>query len=171
MNTKKTENTKYLVKKEIPLKTPLKKGDVFDNTHPFFKLLDVNDSNFFEVYYEPIYKINEKLLFRGKRDVSPQLYYIYSIVNPKSYTIKHVSDGRVETITDKTLNVKKPTFFWFVNSDGKLCEDYEERPSLSLVGLNFKRRIGNYHLKKVDAERYRDDLLKINGGTKFFKID
>lgn len=147
------KNERYLVKKTIPLNPPLKAGDVVDASHPFYKTLDFKDSNFFEIYSEPMYYVGQTLIYNNK------LCVVNLVVNSKLYEVKNVNDGYKYRITDKTKTTS-PTFFWFLNSDGKLIEDYEERETMNRTGLSFKKRVGNYHLTKEDAEKYRDYLLK-----------
>lgn len=150
-------NKVYIVKKTIPLSPfPLKKGDKIDKTHPLFSMLDVSDSNYFDLYIEPKYQIGQELLY--SKDKFVVLLYIVSKINNGSYVLSRQGSSDV-TITDKTPNVRIPTRFWFVNSNGKVCTDYDERKGIDKEGLIFKKKSGNYFDNIDDARKHRDFLI------------
>lgn len=43
-----------------------------------------------------------------------------------------------------TVGIKKLTYFWFINSNGEIQKDYVERKKISVDGLIYKRKSGNY---------------------------
>lgn len=144
---------KYLVKKTIPLiDSPLKSGDIIDTMDHKYALLNFNDSNFFEKYHDPKYIVGQKLIYMR------MLCTVKRIITPTTFEILHEGAGKRYTISDKakTTNV---TEFWFINSNGKICPDYEERSGILLTGLRYKKRTGNYFLSKEEAKTHLDKLL------------
>ena len=146
----------YCKKKDIPFKPkPLKKGDVIDSSFEQIKYLDLTDKNFFELYKEPIYTIGEELLYTEFSRT--EIYIVISAYGDGKYTIRN-DKGALVYITDKTKNVKKPKRFWFVNSNGIISQDFEERKKIDKAGLEYKKAIGNYFLTQNDASLYKDYL-------------
>jgi hypothetical protein len=151
---------RYVLKKDIPFRiNKLKKGDIIDQNYSQIGLLDLSDTNYFEVYFEPIYQVGEQLLYKKNRYTGFELYDVITGFNGKQYRIKNVKTGQIEEITDKTVGVKKLTKFWFINSNGQICSDYEERRDINKEGLEYKKKIGNYFSSLEIAREYKNALL------------
>jgi len=148
---------KYIVKKDIPFKpTPLKKGDVIDSSFEFIKYLDLSDNDFFMRYIEPIYTLGEELLYTEFNKT--EVYNVTSVSGDGKYTIRNGS-GKLVNITDKTKNVKPPKRFWFINSNGIISQDFEERKNINFLGLEYKKITGNYFLTQEDAISHKKYLI------------
>ena len=150
---------KYTVKKNIPLKGgALKKGDTIDDSDSKYWSLDFNDKDFFEIYQDPIYKKGQPLLYKPIGDRHFSLFTVTTVFGNKTYEIKN-DHHDVHTITEKTV-VKIPTIFWFINSNGIVSSDFEERYGINKDGLDYKKRSGNYFATKEICELYKQTLLK-----------
>lgn len=148
---------KYVVKKSIPLAIPLKKGDVIDSKDVKYNFLDFKDVNFFERYSEPLYKEGDELLIKLSSYHREKLFKITKVLYNKQY---EVYDGSTHIVISEKTKVRKPTNFWFINSNGKICPDYEERFGIDKEGLDFKKQTGNYFKTIEEARIYRDSLIK-----------
>ena len=66
------------------------------------------------------------------------------------FRIKGVDNGICITIKHDT-KLRQPTRFWFINSNGKIINDYEERAKVNNSGLAHKKITGNYFKSMDDA--------------------
>lgn len=148
------EYPKYVVMKDIPLiPNPLKKGDVITPALGGYEHLNVKDEKFFKPYQEPLYKMDEQLIIKN----GSTIYKVTQVFNTGRYTI---SDGLCNfTITDKTSNVRKVKSFWFINSNGIISPDCEERKGMNKEGLAYKKATGNYFSTKEEAILAKKQLL------------
>lgn len=149
---------KYLVKKEIPLTMGiLKVGDVIDGNDIKYNMLDFSNTNFFQKLGSPKYCEGQPLLYKDC------LYFVTKIHPSVTklghiYTIKSSNNINITTIDDKT-KIIIPTIFWFINSNGVICSDYEERKNISLNGIRFKKIAGNYFKALEDAKNKLNSIL------------
>lgn len=149
---------KYLVKKEIPLLTgTINVGEIINSDDLMYKTLDFSNTNFFEKLANPIYCVDQPLLYKDC------LYFVTKVDRPVgklgyTYTIKSSNNINVTTINDKT-KIIIPTIFWFINSNGVICSDYEERKNISLNGIRFKKIAGNYFKTLEDAKNKLNSIL------------
>lgn len=140
---------KYLVKKPIPLISGLlNKNDIIDGNDPKYKNLSFDNSDFFEVYSDPIYQIDQEVIYNER------LCKVKNIISSKRYDIIEEGTGTRYTITDKT-KVSIPKRFWFINSNGIVCTDCEERSGIKKEGLNYKKITKNYYLTEDLAKEAR----------------
>ena len=145
---------KYLVKKPIPLITGLLNcGDIINSEDPKYKSISFANQDFFEIYYEPIYYIGQEIIY------NQHLCKVKEIISNKRYDIMEEGSENHYTITDKS-KVTIPKRFWFINSNGIISSDIEERKKINKAGLEFKKLIGNYFPNEDMARKYKENLLK-----------
>lgn len=146
---------RYIVKKQIPIAGGLKKGYVIDSSHAIYSNLDFSDKEFFEPYPEQLYEINQEVVYDGIR------YKVINIINNGiNYVIRN--DNGIQTTINNKTKILIPTNFWFINSNGQIQSDYEERKGINKDGLKFKKLTGNYFVTFELAQYFRDKLLKDN---------
>mgnify|MGYP001228386871 CR=1 FL=1 len=149
---------KYLVKKNIPLILGIKKGDIIDSNDKMYSILDLRDTSFFEAYIETSLVVGDHIICSEFDFQSKDLCEIIS-ENGNNFTVKNLKNGKSFSIKKKS-KYKIPTYFWFINSNGELQSDYEERPRINKLGLEFKKKIGNYFSNKEDCQKHKEKLLK-----------
>lgn len=149
---------KYKLVKNIPFNVDGKElmvGDIIDASDKKYEAFNFLNKNLFEPFYESKYEYGQKLIYDDK------FYLVIGCDAAKQiYTIQCNNTIPIK-ITDKT-KVTIPTPFWFVDSNGRIQQDYLERPKLDKDGLKFKKDIGNFFLTNEDVSRYRRELLTIN---------
>lgn len=148
------EYEKYVVMKDIPLvPRPLKRGDVITPALGGYEHLNLKDEKFFKKFQEPLYKKDDQLIIRN----GSTIYKVLEVSNTGRYTI---SDGFCSmTITDKTSGVRRVKSFWFINSNGIISPDCEERKGINKEGLEYKKATGNYFNSKEEAVLAKQQLL------------
>lgn len=152
---------KYTVKKNIPLLSgTLKKGDTIESTDANYQTLNFKDTDFFEIYHPPIYTKGQLLLYKPIGDNHFSLFTVSVVSGNKSYEIKNVNNDKY-TINEKTI-VKIPTIFWFINSNGIVSSDFDERYGIDKNGLEYKKHTGNYFASKEICEKHKQALLDIH---------
>jgi len=144
---------KYVAKQSIPLKNKtFKKGDIIESESTEGKYLDLTNINFFSEWKEPKYKVNDEVIILG------EIYRIIEVSVDGNYMYK-TTNGKIVSFNDNTKNIKTPTKFFFINSNGTIVPDYEERKSLKKDGLDYKKKTGNYFHTKKEAQIWKDNLL------------
>lgn len=154
---------KYIVKKALPV-NGLGEVDTIVLAENF---PDVNFTNteYFMPFPEGAYLIGDYVIFE-KLLKSFDKQNLFVVINKGYkasslvYEIKNVDNGKKHKDV-KELDLKKPTFFWFINSDGLVCRDYLERKSIKKMGLEWKKVTGNVFLTKEDAKNYREAAIRL----------
>lgn len=130
---------KYLVVKSLPI-IGFEKGKVVDSE--LVTGVDFSNTEYFEPYVESKFKVDELVVYHGI------LCKVIKFLPGKSksfnnYDLKDVNSGmRYQSAPE--CNLSTPTLFWFINSDGVICRDFEERGRINKAGLAWKKKIGNY---------------------------
>ena len=151
---------RFLVKKNLPFKeNPLIKGDVIDSNNPCLKFIDVENAEYFERIAVGKFNKGDEILYKTNNYDKFEFYVIVQDFMNSQYRIQNVKTHLFSTITDKTKFVVIPTKFWFVNSNGSICTDFEERDGINVQGLRFKKQIGNYFLTKEEADKNKMKLI------------
>jgi len=151
--------SRYLVKKNLPFKeNPLIKGDVIDSNNPCFNIIDIYDSEYFMLIVDGRLNTDDEILYKVNKYDKFEFYIVVQDYYNGQYKIQNVKNKTFLTITDRSKFIELPTKFWFINSNGAICEDYEERDGINKQGLKFKKSTGNYFSDKKIAELRRECL-------------
>jgi len=150
---------RYLVKKNLPLKeNPLIKGDIVDSNNPCFTIIDIENTEYFDLVVEGRFDKDDEILYKVNKYDKLEFYIVIQNFHNGQYRIQNVKSKAFMTITDRSKYAEFPTKFWFINSNGAICTDFEERDNISIQGLKFKKQTGNYFLTNEEAKLRRECL-------------
>jgi len=136
------------------------KGQIVENTD--FPWITFSKKSFFRAYTDPIkclYSENEQILYYSK------LYRVKEIVGNNMEIVpvnEYVNKRNTEFLkVSATANIKKIHFFWFVNSHGKVIQDYKERSGLSEFSLKYLKKMNNMFDTKDEAVARLDWVMNV----------
>lgn len=154
----------YLVISPLPFKI-FKVGQTIEATDELVKFIDFSDTKFFRKSTKALYNKGQKVYVTK----SSQLHYIINepSLNAKGEWFYTVSESPTVTrySTQKQVaekDIKLPGVFWFINSNGLVCEDFENRPKIDKEGLEWKKISGNFFVTKEAAHAHKVKIVSYN---------
>jgi len=135
-----------------------KVGEIIEIEPGLSRIINFFDPKFFKPYFDPIYKVGEAVIYKGsvryvksrKESVSGFIYVLNDI--PK--LTSRFSE------TAKETELKPAKMFWFINSNGIVTPDYENRKGINHDGLKWKKQTGNYYKTKEEAVVTKNTINK-----------
>jgi len=152
---------KYIAKKSIPLfKTPIKNGDIVDSDNQEYSSINFLDTSFFQLFKETPYNKNDKVLVKsGVLHKKVELCIVVKVDQLKGlYEVRTINNNVINVVKERDI-IGVPTYFYFINSNGRICNEYEERSGIDKDGLLFKKKSGNYFLDIDSARSHRALIL------------
>ena len=158
----------YLVISPLPFKI-FKVGQTVEATEELSKFIDFSDTKFFRKSTKPLYSKGQKIYVAKRSQIhyileEPSLTakgeWLYRI--DESPKVSRFSQGY--TVNEK--DIKLPGQFWFINSNGVVCEEFENRPKIDKEGLEWKKLSGNFFTSKEDAQNHKIKIVSDNFNLK-----
>lgn len=151
---------KYVVLETIPVKGCIK-GAVVESTD--YKGVDFSDTKFFELQSFGKYPDRTQVVYNGL--LCEVLGSKQNALKTRVYKLQNVfQSGRFDNVAEASLTA--PTFFHFINSDGQVCRDFEERLTLKKASLEWRKASGNYFETSADANEMKKAILVAAIGAK-----
>ena len=154
----------YLVISPLPFKI-FKVGQTVEATEELSKFIDFSDTKFFRKSTKPLYSKGQKI-YVAKHS---HMYYILeepSLNATGEWVYRYGESLRISRFSQsciiKEKDIKLPGQFWFINSNGVVCEDFENRPKIDKEGLEWKKLSGNFFLSKEDAQNHKIKIVSDN---------
>lgn len=156
----------YIVIAPLPIKS-VKVGSIIEVTTENLNIINFSDTKFFKKYIKPLYDKGQKVYISKNK----QVHYILNepTLNAKGEWVYTVSESPYPNnvrfssskyeVTEK--NIKPSCSFWFINSNGIICEDFENRPGLNKEGLHWKKSSGNFFPTKAAAQAHKDSFYTV----------
>lgn len=140
---------KYTIKKAIPVNGLNRVNEIVESSD--FPTVNFQNTEYFEPYTQSKYNVCEFVVYLGT------LYEVKN-VNSGIYQIKDANGCQVLNRI-KEVNLQKPNFYWFINSDGVICRDFEQRRAINKTGLNWKKTAGNYFTSLTEATAAKESII------------
>ena len=154
---------KYLIIKSLPF-AGFEEGAVIDATGGWLYLnVDFTNTEYFKPVIESNYIVGQELVLSTCK--GSFLVKVESITNGDEavnhlipyYSVKQVNGiNRLNPVREERLSL--PKWFWFINSDGEVCCDYEQRKGISQKGLAWKQMVDNYYTSEENAKSAKELL-------------